>query len=383
MTTIAVNAKVMRWAIERSNLSPDFLQRKFPKIAQWASEERHPTLRQLQSFAKTTSTPLGFFFLENPPDIQLPVPYFRTLGDDSLNKPSPDLLDTVRMMQQRQSWMREFLTEQGCERLSFVRSAKLGEQTRLIAGHIRRTLEFDEEWTSKRSTWTEALQDLRDAMEEAGILVIVNSIVGNNTHRKLNPGEFRGLVLVDEYAPILFVNGADAKAAQMFTIAHELAHVFFGSSAAFDLREMSPANDKVEKACNMVAAEFLVPENKLRQIWPSINTSDEPFQVLARRFKVSSLVAARRALDLKLINKSDFLEFYHAYQRDERRTSTNRRGGGDFYANQNLRVGRRFASTVIHAVKEGKLLYTEAYKLTGLYGKTFRRYASSLGIGGI
>jgi len=224
---------------------------------------------------------------------------------------------------------------------------------------------------------------LREAMEDAGILVIVNGIVGNNTHRKLDPEEFRGFVLVDEFAPLVFVNGADGKAAQMFTLAHELAHVFFGSSAAFDLREMSPANDPMEKACNQVAAEFLVPEHEIRRIWASVHDDPERFQSLARRFKVSVLVAARRTLDLRLVTKEEFLTFYHSYLTDERRTAARRPEGGDFYATQNLRVGRRFASAVARAAKEGKLLYSEAYRLTGLYGKTFDRYAASFGVGGL
>ena len=215
-------------------------------------------------------------------------------------------------------------------------------------------------------------------MEAAGVLVVVNGIVGNNTHRKLDPNEFRGFVLVDDYAPLVFVNGADAKAAQMFTLAHELAHVLLGSSAAFDLREMRPADDPVELACNRAAAEFLVPADQLRRIWPSMRGAPEPFNAAARRFKVSALVAARRALDLELVATNDFLTFYREYQRDERRATARRPEGGDFYANQNFRVGRRFASTVVRAAREGRLLYSEAYNLTGLYGDTFERYAASL-----
>ena len=168
----------------------------------------------------------------------------------------------------------------------------------------------------------------------------------------------------------------------MFTLAHELAHVWFGSSAAFDLRELQPAKDETEQACNRAAAEFLVPEAELHQSWRSARREREPFQALAREFKVSALVAARRALDLQLIEKSEFLNFYRAYQKGERRRTAKRPQGGDFYATQNLRVGRRFAHAVVRAVKEDRLLYREAYQLTGLQGKTFASYAESLGFGG-
>jgi Zn-dependent peptidase ImmA (M78 family) len=285
------------------------------------------------------------------------------------------------MMQQRQAWMREFLIEQGQDRLAFVGSARLGESPQVVADRIRRALRFERGWAAQQPTWTDALRALRDAMEAIGILVVVNGVVGNNTHRKLDPSEFRGFVLVDDYAPLVFVNGADGKAAQMFTLAHELAHVWFGSSAAFDLRQLLPAEDRTEQVCNRVAAECLVPERELQEVWASARRTPEPFQWLARHFKVSVLVAARRALDLALIRRAEFLEFYEAYQEDERRTAAQRPEGGDFYATQNGRVGRRFAEAVAQAVKEGQLLYSEAFRLTGLYGKAFDRYIGSLGPG--
>ena len=127
--------------------------------------------------------------------------------------------------------------------------------------------------------------------------------------------EFPGFVLVDEYAPLVFLNGADGKAAQMFTLAHELAHVWLGSSAVFDLRELQPAADEVEQACNRVAAEFLVPGDEMREVWSSVRYESERFQQIARRFKVSELVAARRALDLRLITRNEFLEFYRGLSR--------------------------------------------------------------------
>jgi Zn-dependent peptidase ImmA (M78 family) len=382
MSRVAVDREVLRWAVHRSGLEMDDLEQRFPRIRQWAAGESHPTLRQLESLAKVTLTPLGFFFLAQPPEERLPIPHFRTVHDETAGKASPDLLESIQIMQRRQAWMRDFLSEQGQNELPFVRSARREEQPGSIVQRMLGTLGLDVGWAAAERTWTEALRTMREAIEDAGILVMVSSIVGNNTHRKLDPTEFRGFVLVDGFAPLVFVNGADGKAAQMFTLAHELAHVFFGSSAAFDLREMQPADDPMEQACNRVAAEFLVPERELRRIWPSAMADSEPFQAIARQFKVSALVAARRALDMNLINREAFLNFYRAYQSDERRAAADRPEGGDFYVNQSLRIGQRFASAVIRAVQEGKLLYSEAYRLTGLHGRTFDHYATSLGFGG-
>jgi Zn-dependent peptidase ImmA (M78 family) len=383
VSKVAVSINLLNWALERSGHTLADLERRFPKAEDWFAGEDQPTLRQLESLAKLTLTPLGYFFLEEPPEEKLPVPHFRTLGDREMwEGPSPELLQTIQTAQQRQAWMREFLTDQGQEPLPFVGSAPTDATPTYVGQSIRDTLGLPKRWAADQSTWTNALRFLRERMEEKGIWVVVNGIVGNNTHRKLDVDEFRGFVLVDDYAPLLFVNGADGKAAQMFTIAHELAHVFFGSSAAFDLREMQPASNPTEQACNKAAAEFLVPEEEIRRIWPSAKDDPEPFQVIARQFKISALVGARRALDLGLIGKHDFLSFYETYQKDERRKAATREEGGDFYATQTVRLGQRFARAVVRAAKEGKILYSDAYRLTGLHGKTFSEFAKSIGFRG-
>lgn len=380
MTRVTISEAVLRWALVRSR-SPASIEEKFPKLAEWMRGESQPTLRQLEEFARATSTPFGYLFLPEPVEERLPIPHFRTLGEETMQRPSPDLLETVQTMALRQVWMRDYLIEQGQEPLSFVGSALRTDVPEHIAREIRRALGLTGGWAASQRTWTEALRDLHRRIEETGALVAVSGIVGNNTHRKLDPIEFRGFVLVDEYAPLVFVNGADSKAAQMFTLAHELAHVWLGRSAAFNLRDLQPADDETERVCNLIAAEFLVRADELREIWISVRQETYPYQAIARHFKVSEIVAARRALDLALISMDEFLDFYHAYQQDKRRTSVPGQEGGNFYATQNLRLGRRFAEAVVRAAREGKLLYREAYRLTGLHGETFERYAEQLGFG--
>ncbi len=377
MSKVAVKSDLISWARERSGLTINALVKRFPKFRDWERGEAL-TLRQLEALAKTTSTPLGYFFLPEPPEEKLPIPDFRTLPGAQVRRASPNLLETVQMMQQRQGWMRDFLIEQGQERLEFVGSVTLQDDPDQVASKIRAVLSLPNDWARRESTWTEALRVLREEAEEAGILVVINGIVGNNTRRKLDVNEFRGFVLADEYAPLIFINGTDARAAQMFTVAHELAHLWIGRGGIFNFEEMQPANDEVELFCNRAAAEFLVPASELRASWAEAQKADEPFQFLARHFKVSPLVAARRALDLRLLNRQEFFEFYRKYQEDERRQKR-KSSGGDFYATQGTRVGERFANAVIRAVKEGRLLYRDAYRLTGLHGKTFDRYAESLG----
>lgn len=378
MTRVSVNKEVLLWALERSGLAVETIQTRFPKIRQWEEGTTQPTLRQLEDLARATHTPFGYFFLPAPPDERLPIPYFRTVADQTLAHPSADLLETVHTMQQRQEYMRELLIDQGEPPLPFVRSASVSDDPIHVAASIREALGRNTACAAAQRTWTDALRDFENAIERLGVLVMANGVVGNNNHRKLSPAEFRGFVLVDEYSPLVFINSADGKAAQMFTLAHELAHVWFGSSAAFDLRELQPADDATEQACNKVAAEILVPESELRELWRTVRNDAEPFQSIARHFKVSALVAARRVLDLGLIQRTDFLQFYQAYLEDERRRRGEGSEGGNFYANQVVRIGHRFGEAIVRAAKEGKLLYYEAYKLTGLRGKTFDQFASTL-----
>ncbi len=208
--------------------------------------------------------------------------------------------------------------------------------------------------------------------------IFVNGVVGNSTRRKLDPEEFQGFVLIDRIAPLIFVNGADYKVAQMFTIAHELAHVWVGQSALFELMATTPSNHEVEKYCNTVAAEFLVPADKLKAAWEQTSGGDAAFTSLAKRFKVSPIVVARRSKDRKLISSDEFIDFYNRYMQRERRQQEERRSGGDFWRTQNVRLGRRFGAAVLAAAEEGRISYTDAYDLTHLYGETFDKYARHL-----
>jgi len=379
MAGVNVNPEILQWAVDRSD-KIHVVYQKFPNWLKWIEGESQPTLKQLENLAKMTSTPLGYFFLNKPPVEQLPIPYFRTINSKNQSiAPSPELLDTVQMMERRQEWMHEYLLNQSYDYLQFVGSKRINDDPIQIAKEIKDTLGLKDGWAVNIRTWQEALRLLFKKIDDARILLVVNGVVGNNTHRKLNVNEFRGFVLIDEYAPLIFINGADGKAAQMFTLAHELAHIWFGTSAAFDLRELQPAYNQTEIVCNKVAAEFLVPEAELKKVWISIKDNINPFQDLARQFKVSEIVAARRALDLQLITKSQFFEFYNKrIQIDANESSS----GGNFYSTQTFRIGRRFAETIIIAAKEGKILHNEAYRLTGLNGSTFSEFASRLGFGG-
>ncbi|MEZ4225970.1 MAG: ImmA/IrrE family metallo-endopeptidase [Polyangiaceae bacterium] len=378
MTRVDVSAKLLEWACERSGLELELLTDKFAKLPEWIEGESSPTLKQLERFAKATRTPLGYLFLPEPPAEQIPLPDLRTVRRKP-PRPSPELLDTVYAMQHRQSWLREMLLEDGAEPLSFVGSATLSDDPQAIGTEMRRLLGLDDGWADAATSWQQAVSELRRQIEGLGIMAVINGVVGNNTHRSLSVDEFRGFAISDPVAPLVFVNGADAKSAQMFTLAHEVAHIWLGAAALSGFESIFPGGSDVETWCDKAAAEFLVPARTLKQRWPDARRADSPFEALARQFKVSPIVAARRALDLRLVDRTAFFTFYNAYMVREA-SGRPRSGGGDFYNNQNTRVGQYFAGYVIRAAMEGRIGFKEAYDLTGLRGGAFQEYAHRLGV---
>ncbi|MDR3668169.1 MAG: ImmA/IrrE family metallo-endopeptidase [Ignavibacteriaceae bacterium] len=387
MTKVSINTQILEWAVKRAELSFDLLvlEKGFHKIGDWLTGEIQPTIKQVEKLARKTHTPFGYFFLHDIPIETLPVPTFRTLGDKPLYTPSPELLDTIQAMQRRQNWMRDYLLDEKEEPLRFVGSANTSDDIKIVVKNIKETLGLNDEWTSESINWEDSVRILRGAIDNIGVLLVNNGIVGNNTSRKLNVDEFRGFVLIDEYAPLIFVNNSDFEGAKMFTIIHELAHVWLGRGAIFNLQLLQPFDNDIENFCNKIAAEFLVPENKIRELWIMNEDMQGQTKTLSRNFKVSPLVIARRALDLDFVSKTEYFQFYKNYKDDIeiilREKKKKKKGGGNFYNLQNVRIGKRFFDAIFIATKEGKVAYRDAFQLTGLYGTTFQEYSQRLGIG--
>ena len=376
---VPVKPELLRWARVRLGSSVEDLSGRFKKLADWERGEAQPTFKQLEAFARATHVPFGYFFLPEPPEEQLPVPDLRTIDNQRPRRPSPDLLDTLYTMQRRQAWLREELLECEAEPLEFVGSARITDDPESVGCEMRRMVGLGKRWAKTVHTWQDATGELQRSVEKLGIIAVINGIVGNNTHRKLNVREFRGFAISDKHAPLVFVNGADAKSAQMFTLAHELAHIWLGKSALTDVDPTSSPSEHIESWCDKAAAEFLVPERELKEYWSNISYDPSPFEKIAKHFKVSPIVAGRRAMDLDQVPRETFFKFYREYTQREQSLAT-ATAGGDFYNNQNTRVGKRFATQVILAAKGGRLSFKEAYDLTGLHGGTFQEYAERLGL---
>ncbi len=381
---ITLRPGVLKWARERSGFDTGELAAKLKikpeRVLQWEDSGRI-SIAQVDALAKHTHTPLGFLYMSEPPDESLPIADFRTVGNEPLRRPSPELLETVYAMQRRQDWMHdELVIQYEAPAIPFVGRFTLAEEPRIVAEFMRKTLALGSGWAAENPNWESALRFLQERVEGIGVLLVINGVVGNNNSRKLDPEEFRGFVLSDEYAPLIFINNADYKSAQMFTIAHELAHVFVGETGLSNFEYFQPSAHDTERFCDRTAAEFLVPEDDLHAYWPEASDMVDPYAAIARHFKVSSIVAARRTLDLRLIETGEFFEFYDTYKGSEWRGAQQSQSGGNFWNTQRWRIGARFAAAVVRAVREGRLTYREAYSLTGLKGDTFKAMPERMGI---
>ncbi len=376
LVRVEVASSVLRWAIERSQRA-EYLRQKYPNLEAWESGELSPTVNQLHEFARDARVAEGYMYLSSPPDIKFPLPDLRTLQNLDIVEPSPDLIDTVYACQRRQRWFREYAASEGFPRLGFVGSVDTNASPIEVAVLMRETLEFNTETRRAFSDSAGYRRHLILKMQDIGVLVMVNGVVGNNTHRKLNPSEFRGFALTDDLAPVVFVNGADSQAAQLFTLVHELAHIWLGQSALSDTDATSQPTQPVEVWCNAVAAEVLVPIVELH----SVLIPGDPIQqtdTLMRHFKVSRLVILRRLFTAGLISRDIFNEEYRLEK--ERVSQLKRVSGGDFYPTELMRVGRRFARALVSSTLEGHTLYRDAFRLLNIRKtETFNELGRKLG----
>jgi Zn-dependent peptidase ImmA (M78 family) len=371
LTRVAIRPEMWRWARERVGLMTvdDLLEKlpKFSKYSEWETGILKPTLKQVEAFAKAVHVPVGYLFLPTPPDEPSPIPDFRTQNGQLLRKPSPNLLDMVYACQERQSWYREFITASRMSELPFICSATIAERPEIVAAAMAEKLGFDIAARAACRTWEEALRLFVGQAEKIGVMVMVSGIVLSNTHRKLDAHEFRGFALADDKAPLVFINGSDSKSGQMFTLAHELAHLWLGSSAISN-SSAAPLNGhrREEVWCNAVAAELLVPLDALRLAIQPNEKAEQMITRLTGHFKVSTLVILRRLLDGGIFTRAAFDLAWAREQERLRGLDKKGASGGDFYATTLVRVGRRFARALVESTLEGQTLYRDAFRMLGV-----------------
>jgi Zn-dependent peptidase ImmA (M78 family) len=376
---ITLQPEVLRWVRERAGLSKtdlaDGLGLREDKVEEW---ERGGVLTfgQAERLAKKAHAPLGYLFLRQPLRETLSIPDLRTVAGRRALEPSLELLDTLDEAESRQDWYRDYVRSENLPPLDFVESISLNTNHDVAARSIRDRIGFQTEIRARANTWEMALRLQMEQIEESGVLVMRNGVVGANNRRPLSVEDFRGFALVDKYAPLIFINGADSKAAQLFTLAHELVHVWLGQSGISNLSRTYAVAQGAEAFCNSVAAKVLAPDGEVERIWPEARTKESPWEWMASRFKLSSLVILRRLADLRLIRRPQFDRAYEEQERKFAQLEARTGGGGDYYAVQKYRVSPRFARAIIESTAEGNTTFREAVNLLGMKKTdTFRRFA--------
>ena len=339
------------------------LSTKPERVESWERGESLPRFRQLLRLAQVLHIPVGYLFFEEPYEVEE-----IEVADLRVKRQGVPFSDEFKAVlydaQRKQEWLREMLVESGAEPLPFVGRFSIEDEPKAVAYDIKEVLRITPEAAEEAGRWIEYLRTLNERIEDAGILVLRNSVVGNNTRRKLDVEEFRGFALVDAYAPLIFVNSRDAIAAQIFTLIHELAHIWIGESAVSNLSLREPMRTlhkapRVELFCNAVAAEFLVPEDSFKSGWDGSQLPSENASRLAKQYKVSELVVLRRALDLGFIDFKTFRECIENLPRER----VSQPEGGDFYKNLLVRNSKRLVLTLLRRVREGRTTYLEAARL--------------------
>lgn len=374
----------LAWALDRSGRPQEEVSKALPMLDAWLSGERKPTLRQLKAFANKTYTPFGLFFLDELPEDELPIADFRRVRGKARARPSVHLLDTLHLCQQRQAWYEDYAALYGEPARPFVGSASIGDPAEAVAQAVADTLDFGVHDRSGCKSWEEAFGCFVTKAENAGVLVMVSGVVGQNTHRPLDVEEFRGFALTSTHAPLVFINGADAPAAQMFTLAHELAHLWLGSSAVSSGGVPTQDDPAVERWCNQVAAEMLVPRDALLDQLTGLPLDPASALPTARRltrvFKVSPIVMLLRFLACDLLDRNTVNHLVGEEVRRIRAERNQKGGGGRFYHTQARRVSRRLIQAMAVCTWEGNAPFTDAFRLLGVKGtEGFKRLCEVAG----
>jgi Zn-dependent peptidase ImmA (M78 family) len=361
-----ISPPTLAWARERLRTGDESLAHslnvKVTRLRAWEGGESRPTFRQAQSLADALRIPLAFLFLQKPPTLVLPLPDRRTAALRDHPSPSADLLDTANAVKRKQDWYRDYRVAQSAEALAFVATCRIEDDPSLVAIAMRKALELPSDHYRASKSWTDHLTRLVRAAETIGVLVFRSGIVGSNTRRILDVSEFRGMAFSDKLAPAIFINTRDAVSAQVFTFAHELAHLWIGESATTDAdvaADEDASRSDTEKFCDKVASEFLVPNGNFIGDWRSFSNLEEAIRRLPQLYRVSSVMILRRAYELGLIARTLFFDRVLVEKSRQRATRIESKGGS-FYNNFASRNGRLLIGSVFESVAEGRTLYREA-----------------------
>lgn len=326
------------------------------------------TVPQAEKLAKKARIPFGYLFLAEPPEITRPsIPDLRQLQD--AEPLSEDFYETLEDVLAKQEWFAEYLREQEVQPLSIVAKFSMANRPNptAVAADIIKELGLSDEDRRKSYDADAYFSRLSARAEAKGILVVKSGFVKSNTKRTLSEKEFRGFALPHPLAPLVFVNGNDAKVAAVFTLVHEIAHIWLGVKGVSDvaLKNRHPS----ERLCNAIAANVLVPLELFNEMWGG----PQDLERVAKYFRVSKLVIARRALDQGLVGQA----FYDEVAENSRKVK--KMGAPTADITIPVRNGKRFTRTVLASAMSGETLLRDAATLLNVRADTVASLGAKTG----
>ena len=380
-----ITGKVVKWARERlgksqQNIADDLgCGIRAENIDDWEKEKARPDFKKALKLATALHFPFGYLFLPEPPANDIRVPDLRTVGSKPIKEFSPNLLDQLRSLLLKQEWYRDYANEQGRKPLAFIGRFSVRSPFEEVAADIRDGLGINEKFRAAASNWENFLTNFMAAAEVAGVLVIRSGVVASASRRPLTVKEFRGFVFSDPIAPLVFINGADSTSAQVFTLAHELVHLWIGKSGISNpdpkKRSTDEVND-VERFCNRVAAELLVPHSEFLRRWRDNESVESNVQRLVHHFRVSTHVILRQAFEQDKIDRDEYEKRIQA--EEDRFKAQQKATGGSFYRNIRIRNSRILTVSVLDAIQENRVGLRDAATLLGCKVPTLKNVASEL-----
>jgi len=373
-STVPINPEIIIWARGYHDLTQEQLAEKVGvhvnQVVKWEDDKTQPTFNQAKKLANALHLPFGYLFLTDIPELETPLPDLRTRHGRQPTV-SANFRAVLYETFDRYDWYREYLEEnEALNPLPFVGAFTPQDDPLAIAENIRAVLSITTETRDAVDTWISYLKALSSKAERVGILVMRSSVVGKGTNRKLSADEFQGFVIADKDAPIIFINGSDYVAAQIFTLAHELAHLWIGQGGIVDPdeSEVSKPIQDVESFCNSVATEVLVPQKDFIPMWEQHGHSTAR---LAREYRVSEIVVLRRAFELHLITDDEFFPRWQ-YLKNLAQAS-----GGFGRSTHYERIATRhstvFMDAVIKDTRTGGTLFRDGARLLSMTLPTFSR----------
>ena len=393
MVTAYINGKMLTWARERAGFERDRLAKgtiSTKKIKAWEDGEEYPTQNQAIALAEKLGISYAMLFMPTvPPPDDPSIPDLRTVSGQRIKSPSLAFRDVLNSTLVRQDWVRDERKDQGAKPLKFVGRFTVDSDPNKVAADMRNALDLSSADRAECADYEAFIKHLVSRAEGLGILVMRSALVGHDTHRKLDVKEFRGFALTDPIAPVIFINDADAKAAQIFTIAHEIVHIWIGEDGVSDRtpNRKKESTNKIELFCDQVVAELLVPEAEFNKVWKD-GPVKSAAQATAKHFRVSTLVALRRAKDLNRIDFDSFIdavnEEYDRYRTlDQKKRDKQKEKdtlGGNFWASFDIRNGKALNTSVANAVATNRASFTEASTLLGVSIASTIRYMRRVGV---